>query len=808
MSNINNNETPRQSSEKTEEGRGRINILFLINDLKIGGAEKMLVYLISGLDRSIYNPVVCTLLDRGEYKHFLLSHGIKYYSLGMENYSRVPVALFKLVRILKKEKIAVLHSYLFYSDIMARFSGFLARVPVVITSMRNIDLWRKPYHIFIDSLSYGLSSAIISNSLAGAERLSNVERIPSERIKVVYNAINLDEYLPTASYDRDGFRKKLGLRPEDFVVTTVARLEEQKDHRTLLEAARALCELSVKRDSGFAAGRKLRFVLAGDGRLEEELKSYAREIGISDNVIFLGRRTDIRDILHASEMFLLTSVYEGIPNAILEAQACGVPVVSTDVGGVSEIIENNFNGVLCKASDPSDIASRAWMVITSPHFAKRLADNAFEKLKAKFSCRSMITKTQAIYRSLLVQNAPAIAHDHFPPEEFKLKLNILYLITSSDVGGAQKHLISLVKYFLSKNHQIKVATSPGEPMNSSIRRLGVKPVVLNYLQKKVNPLYDLMTFYDISKLLIENDFSVIHCHSTKAGILGRLAAYFAGVPVKVFTAHGFVFYDGMNFFKKYLCVLAEKLGGFFGDMIITVSWADFKKAIRYGIAPRERIRVIQNGIDVSEAEKFINENSGRQKEFRSKYGIEENALLIGSVGRLVSEKAYEVAISAMPSILAEYPKAFLVIAGDGYARAGLEALALKLGVSERVRFLGELAAVYEFYMIMDLFFLSSVKEGLPYSLLEAGAFGIPVVCSDAGGISELVSDGKTGILVPCADIRAFASGMKRALAMDASAREKIAMALYDKIKSDFSEEKMLLSVEQQYMRLAAKKGLL
>lgn len=797
----------RQSSEKNEEERGRINILFLINDLKIGGAEKMLVHLISGLDRNIYNPVVCTLLDRGEYRHFLFSRGIKYYSLGMQDYSRVPFALFKLVRILSRERISILHSYLFYSDIMARLAGFFARIPVVITSMRNIDLWRKPYHIFIDSLTYGLSSAIISNSLAGAERLADVERIPSERIKVVYNAINLDEYIPAAGYDRAGFRNRMGVAADDFVIVTVARLEEQKDHRTLLLAAKSMLEFAAG-DGRFRGGSKLRFVLVGDGRLEEDLKSYACEIGIADNVIFLGRRTDVRDILHASDLFLLTSIYEGIPNAILEAQACGIPVVSTDVGGVSEIIENNFNGVLCGASDPAEIALRTWSVVTNPQFARRLSGNAIEKIKVKFSCGSMIAKTQAIYKSLLVQSAPEVAHEFFEQEEFKVKLKILYLITSSDVGGAQKHLISLVRHFLSKNHQIKVATSPGEPMNSSIRKLGVKPVILKYLQKKINPIYDLLTFYDISRLLIENDFGIIHCHSTKAGILGRLAAYFAGVPVKIFTAHGFVFHDGMNFFKKYLCVLAERLGGFFSDMIITVSRADYKKAVRYSIAPRERLSLIQNGIDTGEVEDFLRENDGRRNEFRSKFGAPPDAFLIASVGRLVHEKSYSTAISAMPAILEKIPAAFMAFAGEGYEREGLEALAKKLGVESRVKFLGEVPAVFEFYMAMDLFFLSSVKEGLPYSLLEAGSFGVPVVCTDAGGISELVCDMKTGILVPCSDPGAFAAGVIRSYSMEPSAREASVKALYDRIRSDFSESRMLSLVERQYLKLASKKGLM
>ncbi len=232
---IDNNASPdRQMPYEHGFGdNGRINILFIINDLKIGGAEKMLLYLISGLDRKVYNPVVCTLLDRGEYRNFLKTNGIKYYSLNMQTYYKIPFALYKLVKIIRRENISIIHSYLFYSDLMARAAGFLASVPVVITSMRNIDLWRKPYHIFIDSLTYGFSSAIISNSLAGASRLCNVEKIPADKIKVVYNAIKLDEYKRDESYSKEEFRKSIGVGARDIVVVTVARLEEQKDHLSL-----------------------------------------------------------------------------------------------------------------------------------------------------------------------------------------------------------------------------------------------------------------------------------------------------------------------------------------------------------------------------------------------------------------------------------------------------------------------------------------------------------------------------------------------------------------------------------------------
>ncbi|HNY12766.1 MAG TPA: glycosyltransferase, partial [Candidatus Wallbacteria bacterium] len=281
--------SPASGHSKNGQEDARINILFIINDLKIGGAEKMLIYLISGLNKKIYNPIVCTLLDRGEYRHYLKTHGIKYYTLNMQNYFKIPVALFKLARIIKKENINLIHSYLFYSDLMARLSGFLTRVPVVITSMRNIDLWRKYHHIFLDSITYKLSSAIISNSLAGAERLYNVERIPSEKIKVVYNAIKLDEYLPAGNYDRAVFRKTLGLSVNDIAITTVARLEEQKDHFTLLRAARHLLD-EIAKGAGYASGRALKFLIVGDGSLSEEIRDRAKELKLDESVIFLGQR--------------------------------------------------------------------------------------------------------------------------------------------------------------------------------------------------------------------------------------------------------------------------------------------------------------------------------------------------------------------------------------------------------------------------------------------------------------------------------------------------------------------------------------
>ncbi len=805
-----NNALPdcRIAHERGSGGNGRINILFIINDLKIGGAEKMLLYLISGLDRKVYNPVVCTLLDRGEYRDFLKANDIKYYSLNMQSYYKIPFALFKLVKIARRENISIIHSYLFYSDLMARAAGFLAGVPVVITSMRNIDLWRTPYHIFIDSLTYGFSSAIISNSLAGASRLSNIEKIPADKIKVVYNAIKLDEYQRGESYSRQNFRKSIGVGADDIMVVTVARLEEQKDHLSLLKAARLTLEKLSLKKAGVRAAR-IKFVIAGGGALIDELKDEAKKLGLSSSVIFLGTRTDIKDILHSSDIFLLTSIYEGMPNAILEAQACGVAVIATDVGGVSEIITDNFNGVLCKPKDIENIAEKLIYLIENPGVAEFLAKNALERLETKFSCSNLISKTCAIYKNLMVQNAPETASKFFAREEFKVKLNILYLITSSDVGGAQKHLLSLVDYFVSKKHQVRVAASPGEPLNSSLKKLGIMPVVLKYLQKSIDPLKDLLTFYDISKLLIENNFHIIHCHSTKAGILGRMAAFFAGVPVKIFTAHGFVFHDGMNPVKKYLCILAEKIGGFFSDAIITVSRADYMKARKYKIIPENRLRLIHNGIDCGPRVKDCRVPADeKRRQLREKYGFGDDDIVIGSVGRLVYEKSYSTAITAFADLFKNNEKLALIIAGEGYERGRLQALVKKLNLEGRVSLAGEVVAVEEIYSILDIFFLSSIKEGLPYSLLEAGCFALPCVCTDAGGIAEIISDNETGILCAAGSPAAFYGAMQKMISLGPEDKKRLGVNLLAKVKSGFSAGRMLELTERCYMDLVGKKGLI
>ncbi|MEZ7892470.1 MAG: glycosyltransferase [Candidatus Wallbacteria bacterium] len=786
----------------------KINILFLINDLKIGGAEKMMLYLVSGLDLRIYNPIVCTLLDRGEYRDRVSGMGFKYYSLEMQSYFKVPLALFKLLKIISGENITIIHSYLFYSDIMARIAGWLGGVPIVITSMRNIDSWRKPPHIFIDSLTYTLSSAIISNSLAGAERLVNVERIPASKIKVVYNAIKLNEYKKPENYDRNVFRSSMGLSENDIAIVKVARLEEQKDHHTLLKAARSLLS-QIESGGDFAAGKTLKFVLVGDGRMENELKSEAVKLGIDKNVIFLGRRMDIKEILHASDIFLMTSIYEGIPNSILEAQACGLPVIATDVGGVSEIIENNYNGFLCKPSEVQDIADKVKFVISSSELAKTIVANAFERLEQKFSQKNLIAKTTAIYKDLLIQCTSADVVDFFSPDDFKMKLNVLYFITSSDTGGAQKHLVALVKHFLRKNHQIKVVTSPGEPMNGNLRKLGIKPIILNYLQKKINPFYDFITFYQLSRILIENDFQIIHCHSTKAGIIGRLAAFFAGVPVKIFTAHGFVFHENMNFFKRSLCVLAEKIGGIFSDCIITVSGADWKKAVKNHIAPRRKLKLIQNGIEINEINNFsVNVSDENRKKWRGKYKISDNAIIIGSVGRLVYEKSYETAIKAFKKVSEKNERAVMLIAGGGYELRKLEGLIKKLGLESKVVLTGEIENIYEIYSIIDIFFLSSIKEGLPYSLLEAGAFGLFSVCTNAGGISDVIKTGKNGILCQSGNEDSFVDALLNSLDMPAAQRALMGGNLKNTIIENFTEEKMACEVEKTYFRLAAKKGLI
>jgi glycosyltransferase involved in cell wall biosynthesis len=268
-------------------------------------------------------------------------------------------------------------------------------------------------------------------------------------------------------------------------------------------------------------------------------------------------------------------------------------------------------------------------------------------------------------------------------------------------------------------------------------------------------------------LIIEERPYIVHTHSSKAGLLGRLAAKIAGVPHIVHTPHGHVFYGHFGRLASRIFLWIEKIFSRFSDRIVALTDGEKNDYEKLSVCPPEKLLKIHSGVDVAQ---YMKPN-GNMVEKRRSLGLDQNGKVIGFVGWLLPIKGPEYLIKAMESVWPEHPEVSLVFVGKGDLDVDLRAQALRMNTNGRVKFLGWREDINEIMPIFDMLVLPSLNEGMGRVLVEAMAAGKPVVASRVGGVPDLVRHGETGYLVPPADEKALADGIKKLLADSGKAWE-------------------------------------
>ncbi|MBI5740379.1 MAG: glycosyltransferase [Nitrospirae bacterium] len=364
-----------------------IKVCYIIGQLGKGGAERQLYELVKGLDRERFHPVVISLSQGGLWKDEIQKLNVQVIELQRKKnweFSR----LLKLFRLLKSVKPDIVHTFMFSANSYGRVAAVLCRVPVIIASERcernKYEMGK--YQNYIDRLLALFSQGIICNSRGVALTLINKYSFASRKIMVVHNGINADNFF---KQDCIGGTDKRAQK----IIVTVGRLYHQKNHRLFLEAAKIVLKKSEDKE--------IKFLIIGKGPLQEELENYAESLGIRGNVIFAGERNDIPEVLHDADIFVMTSLYEGMPNAVMEAMAAGLPVVASDVGGSNELVVDGETGFLCPCDNAALIAERVIHLLADPQNSSVMGERGRERILRDFTLQKMVDDTQGIYIKLL-----------------------------------------------------------------------------------------------------------------------------------------------------------------------------------------------------------------------------------------------------------------------------------------------------------------------------------------------------------------------------------------------------------------------
>lgn len=288
-----------------------------------------------------------------------------------------------LQRYLAEEKSDVVHAHLSAAGLLARMVRLLGRrVPLIYTE-HNVPSGYRPVARWLNCLSRPLFNEVIFVSSL-VER--SWRRCPRPvRSSVIRNGIAVQSRGNPEELRREA-RRRLGLGPDQTVIGTVGSLVARKDQEVLLRAC-----------ANFVGGLAPTVVLVGEGPLRDDLRRLASQLGIGRRLVLLGAREDVRDLLPGFDLFVLSSRVEGLPIALLEAMACGLPCIATSVGGIPEVIEDGVSGLMTLPGDPMALHHRIWALLIDPDLRRRLGSAARERILQEFTASQMTRRYQVVY---------------------------------------------------------------------------------------------------------------------------------------------------------------------------------------------------------------------------------------------------------------------------------------------------------------------------------------------------------------------------------------------------------------------------
>ena len=378
-------------------------------------------------------------------------------------------------------------------------------------------------------------------------------------------------------------------------------------------------------------------------------------------------------------------------------------------------------------------------------------------------------------------------------------MRVAHVITRLIVGGAQENTLLTVQ---GQHHdcrdEVTLITGPGLGPEGSLERraheLGLDVRVVPQLQRALHPLRDWSSFRTLVRLLRDYRPEIVHTHSSKAGILGRRAAYKLGLPC-VHTIHGAAFHYGQNRLAYGAYVAAERLAARWTDHFISVSDDMTAEYLRAGIGVPERYTTIYSGFDV---EPFLHPPVARE-EVRQRLGFQPQHVVVGKIARLFHLKGHEFLLAAAPDIAAASPEIRFLLVGDGLLRESLKAEIHRLGLTDRFVFTGLVPPeqIPELINAMDIVVHTSQWEGLARVLPQGLIAGKPVVSYDVGGAREVVIPGETGCLLPRDSVRELAEAVNQ-LAADPHLRDRLGACGRQRFTEQFRHQTMTRRIREVY----------
>jgi glycosyltransferase involved in cell wall biosynthesis len=365
----------------------KISILHIITTLDVGGAEKHLLSLLANLDRARFQFTIVFLKGRGELVPYFECNGIRVVSLNVKGVWDIS-ALARIAFLVKKGAYDIVHTHLPRADFFGTLGARLGGSKVIICTKHNEDQYfRNPFLASLARFAARFDTKVVVISDAVGRFMTDVIGIPREKISKIYYGIEVKAFS-----SRGTLRREYDIPQEIPLAGVIGRFEEQKGHRFVIQAIKKIKETLPQ----------AKFVFAGRGALEDELRSLANRAGVETNIIFAGFRDDISNVISDIDVLILPSLWEGFGLVLLEAMAASKPVIATGIGAIPEVVEDGITGILVTPRDVEMMVTAVTRLLVDSEMARRLGKAGRARVIEHFGLQKMVREWQRLYEGLLM----------------------------------------------------------------------------------------------------------------------------------------------------------------------------------------------------------------------------------------------------------------------------------------------------------------------------------------------------------------------------------------------------------------------
>ncbi|HSD66317.1 MAG TPA: glycosyltransferase [Vicinamibacteria bacterium] len=758
-------------------------VAFVFASRGIGGAERSMLRLMARAHPAVFRcRVIVPARENRPLRAAVSALGIPYHALS-------PGDALGWLRLLRAERPDVLYVFGRFRTVAWAALARVAGVRCVVAAERSAaNRWTDRVARALDR---PLVAAYVANSELAARNLRAFVGADGPPVRVVPNGI-----------ERGGVLAGDGRAGDSLLC--VGSITPNKGQGVLLEAVRLLRPRYPE----------LRATLVGRDGTGGRFFRRAAARGLDDTYTAVGFVDDVRLYLARARVVVLPTLHrEGMPTALLEAMRAGVPVVASDVGGVSEIVEDGSTGLLVPPGDARALATAISRLLEDEATRVALARNARQRVLDRHDLSVMVEGHRAAFEDALARvsarRAPGEAAPLVPRGRGLRALaggpaRVAHVTTAD--GSLRYLLLDQLLAIRERGYDVTGVSSPGREA-AFLEGLGIRHEAVA-MTRRLTPFADLRSLAGLYRLMRRRRFTIVHAHNPKPGLLAQVAARLAGVPVVVNTVHGFYFHDRMRPAARSFYTALERIAARCSDLILSQNEEDLETARREGIAPPPRILLLGNGIDL---ERFDPARIGPESRRRTRaaLGIAPDAPVVGFVGRLVEEKGVRELLEAARVVTSRVRDARFLVVGDADPgkpdRLTLDA-ARSLDPAGACVFAGFRQDMPELYHSMDVFALPSHREGFPRAPMEASAMRVPCVVTDVRGCRQAVRHGGNGLTVPVGNALALADAILALLADPGLAR-RLGEEGRRRALLEFDQRRVFATVLAEYERLLEAKAL-